>query len=150
MRTMAPRTMAPLLTVLRTMAPLLTVLQLAVVARGFQFDEDVEAFGAKADGKAFSGDAFDKAITACSAAGGGVVHARGGVYITGMFWRIASSCAITLYCPRAPRLAARPDGPTDDSPPLRCPVQVALILLVAMLMSSLSLKPKKKRKKKRL
>ena len=48
-----------------------------------KFDEDVEEYGAKADGKAFSGDAFDKAITACSSAGGGVVHARGGVYITG-------------------------------------------------------------------
>lgn len=47
------------------------------------FDRDVEAFGAKADGVTFSGDAFNQAIAAASAAGGGVVHARGGVYITG-------------------------------------------------------------------
>ena len=46
-------------------------------------DEDVEKYGAKADGRTFSGDAFNQAIAACSAAGGGVVHARGGVYMTG-------------------------------------------------------------------
>ena len=47
-------------------------------------DEDVEAYGAKADGATFSGDAFNKAIAACSAAGGGTVHARGGgAYIVG-------------------------------------------------------------------
>ena len=46
------------------------------------FDKDVEAFGAKSDSATFSGDAFNAAITACSAAGGGTVHARGGgVYI---------------------------------------------------------------------
>ena len=47
-------------------------------------DEDVEAFGAKADGKTFSGSAFNHAIQACAAAGGGTVRAHGsGVYITG-------------------------------------------------------------------
>ena len=44
----------------------------------------MEAFGAKADGVTFSGDAFAAAITACSNAGGGTVHARGGgAYIVG-------------------------------------------------------------------
>ena len=39
---------------------------------------DVEAFGARADGTTFSGLAFNAAIQACSQAGGGTVHARGG------------------------------------------------------------------------
>jgi hypothetical protein len=54
-------------------------------------DEDVEAFGAKADGKTFSGSAFNHAIQACAAAGGGTVRAHGsGVYITGniQVWQI--------------------------------------------------------------
>ena len=61
---------------------------LAVAAAGGRpaaaLDVDVEAFGARADGRSFSGDAINAAIAACSSAGGGTVHARGGgAYVVG-------------------------------------------------------------------
>jgi polygalacturonase len=58
----------------------LGVASAAVAADAPPASFDVRAFGALGDGKTLDTDAINKAIAAASAAGGGTVHFRGGVY----------------------------------------------------------------------
>src|SRR5262249_47396144 len=56
---------------------------------------DVKAYGAKGDGKTLDTDAFNKAIEAAAAAGGGTVHFPAGVYLSFSI-RLKSNIALYL------------------------------------------------------
>ena len=69
-------------------------------------DRDVRAFGAKGDGVTKDTEAIQRAIDACSAAGGGRVVLTPGTYLTGA---LRMKGGVELHLQRRARLLASPD-----------------------------------------
>jgi polygalacturonase len=74
---------------------------------------DVQAFGAKADGKTQDREAINKAIDAAAAAGGGTVYFSAGTYVTGS---IHLRSKISLQLEHGTVIEASTDPATYDAP----------------------------------